>query len=639
MARFQIAKKILLLSLVFALSHVGEVPDANAERRVRRNFRRNLRIQRRFFNRRPVLINRGQRFVQNNNNNNLLNLRDQKAINGFSEIRTAGRAIVGVNRFQQAVPLFIDGFGNLLDSAGNNLAASTEGLPIVKDLAEFYLQNLDNFAGAARTRVLSFLARNAPNTGFFGTLTAQIRDGSGPSAGVVPQGEKYKKAGFSPEQIRTAALSWLLNTFSNSCTQIRVPPGGSAADGTFTQNLNGFIENTRLAALLNENPYACGDPRAVARVDWLVARGTTPEVYYSVQGLSKNLDGLGRQLGVKVQQQNDVDFTGRPIARILVAGSRDKSESRVGVNPQRVLEVQDRNNSANTSFYRSYDFIEHPTSGRNALARDVKKQGIGFQADASEIIFTKCNSFMGYYLADGNGNRAREAPASIAIDGGKSVTSPDRCMKCHANGFHGGGKQNFGEGPEKYTDHFSTIAALDRPLVQSLNSRQPLDQSFHSRFFTENEAYLTRQRVDSSKFQSAKVVTGAHLQDPDGPREITKSLPVLFDMAEEYRKPLTLKQAAAELGLAPTPELASLLVMNKPDPKKPGSPLTIDRENFEQQYCEIRSRFGLGSVRSQTGLGTVQGQAGSLGRGGINHDGSDNRGTTGPILRREAPTN
>lgn len=597
--------------------------EVSAERRFIRQQRRQIRIQNRQFNRNFVLMNRGRRLVRNNvrivqnnvnNSNRGIDLGNQQRIPGFSRIRTAGNALVGVDRFGRAEVVSISS-GDLRDRFGNNLAQTDPVLH--RQFVEFYFQNLDNFAGNARAEVLRFLARNAPNSGFFGTLTAQILDRQGLSAGVTPSGAKYKN--FPKEQIRTAALSWTLNMLSNSCTPIRIPPGGSAADGTFTQNLNGFIENARLATLLNENPYSCGDNRAPARVDWLVSRAMTPEVYYSVQGLSNNIDGLSRQLGVQSDQQNEFDLTGRRIDRIAVVGPREGAdkESAVGVNPQRVLEVQNRANSVGSSFYRSYDFIEHPTSGSNAESRDVLSQGINFTADASEIIFTKCNNFMGFYLADGKGNRARAAPAEIAIDAGKSVVSPDRCMKCHANGFHGGDRRNFGKG-EPYQDHFAAISALDGP-----------NQSFHSRFFSRNGEYKARKVADSARFASAKAITGSHLQDPD--ESETSSLPVVFDMAEEYRKPLTLAQAAAELGVAPSPDLAVALVMN-PDGK------TIDRENFERKYCLLRANLGAASSGAVGTASSLRGQGGASGVGGVSHGGSP-AGSQGTIIRREAPTN
>ncbi len=542
-----------------------------------------------------------------------MNFGNTQQLQGFSRIRTAGRNIVGTaaalvngQPVFRAFSLFIDGAGVLRDGGGRDLSLFDRDL--VKDVREFYFQNLDTFKGGARNAVLRFLGRNAGNTGIFGQLKAQIRDQPGLSAGVVPSGPGYE--GLGKDEIRKAALAFVMNTLSNSCTPLNFSLGEVGADGAISKNLNGFLENTRLATLLNENPYSCGDSRAPARVDWLVARAMTPEVYYSVAGFSDNFKTFANQIGVRSDQRNVQDFNGRDIDRILVKGPRDSKETSVGVNPQRVLEVQGRAGSQG-SFYRSYDFIEYPTSGQNTVNRDVLSRGIEFASDASEMIFTKCNNFLGFYLADGKGARARAAPAEIAIDGSKSVVSPDRCLKCHANGFLGGGLQKFGKGPEPYTDYFSQIRDIDR-------------DGFHARFFSTNPEYLERQKNDSARFNAAKIATGAHLPHSKEavaaePFKAGQSLPVLPDMAEEYRKPLTLAQAAAELGVADTATFrADVLARLKPKPS-PRPNGKIDREDLEGLFCVLRQTYGGG------GASTFQPQGGEGHSGGFGGSGIQRR--------------
>jgi hypothetical protein len=550
------------------------------------------------------LINRGGGRFQRANG--FVNFGNTEPLQGFARIRTAGRNIVGTfNSLVNGEPvfrafsLFIDGAGMLRDGGGRDLARFDRDL--VKDVREFYFQNLDSFKGRARNAVLRFLGRNAGNTGIFGQLKAQVRDQPGLSAGVVPTKPEY--AGLGKDEIRKAALAFVMNTLSNSCTPLNFSLGEVGVDGTLSKNLNGFIENTRLATLLNENPYACGDSRAPVRVDWLVTRAMTPEVYNPVAGFSDNFKTFANQIGVRSDQRNERDFNGRKIDRILVKGPRDFKETSVGVNPQRVLEVQGRAGSQG-SFYRSYDFIEYPTSGQNTVNRDVLSRGIEFASDASEMIFTKCNNFLGFYLADAKGNRARAAPAEIAIDGSKSVVSPDSCLKCHANGFLGGGLQKFGRGPEPYSDYFSDIRNIDR-------------DGFHARFFSTNPEYLERQKKDSALFNAAKVATGAHLPYSKeaiaaDPFQAGMSLPVLHDMPEEYRKPPTLAQVAAEVGAVDTPAFrADVLARLKPKPS-PRPPGTIDREDLEGLYCYLRSTYGArGAETFQPGTGHTGGGIGS----------------------------
>ncbi len=573
----------MLFVLVLALgAHTVDVPQAHAEL-----FRRPL-FFRPFFNRRFVPVNRGGnacngcRVIRNNNivQNRFVDARNTTRIPGFARLLKNGKDLVEQDRFGGINRIYINRNGDLRGARDPETLAH---------LREFYQQNFDQFRGRARDTVIRFLQRNATNTGIFGQLTAAIRDQGAQSMGVVPEGDDY--AGYTPEQKRTAAMAWVLNSISNSCSPIPIFPQNVRADGTIGLNLNGFINSTRLAGLMNDNPYACGNPRAPIRPDWFTANALTPERYYAATGLDDDLNGLGRQLGVKVDQRNINDFTGRKIDRILVKGNVDKPQSGVGVNPQRVLEVQDRANSFGESFYRSYDFIENPTSGVNSNSRDVLKEGINFTSDADEIIFTKCNKFLGFYLSNAAGQRQREAPASIAIDSGKSVVAPDRCMKCHANGFLGGDKQNFGKG-EDYTDMLGQIAQLDRQTGFR-----------HSVFFSTNEAYKKRQKADSEAFMQAKIATGAHLPKRSDP---SLSNAIAHDMSEAYWKPLPLDQAARELGVPPSAQLAQLLrTTEKKDPKTASNEGgatpqlnddTIDRRDFERKFCFVRAQLGFGGA-------------------------------------------
>ncbi|MBY0371444.1 hypothetical protein K2X33_12205, partial [bacterium] len=376
-------------------------------------------------------------------------------------------------------------------------------------------------------------------------------------------------------------------------------------------NLNGFMDRRRLALLLNDNPYSCGDSSAPARVDWLAARAMTPEVYYTAMGLDDDLDVFASQLGVEAEQRDELDLTGAGVKRML-ADVPNATDRKVGVNPQRVLERRNRANSPGTAFYRSYDFIEFPSPGTETQSRDVLLQGSDFTWDASEMIFTKCNGYMGFYLANAKGQRQRSAPAEIAIDSSKSVTAPDRCLKCHANGFIGGKERRFNQDDTfEYADHYGELATLDNGA--------------HRNKFRPNEEYGALAKADSLRFMDAKVATGAHIPaDPNRPNG--DSAAILPDLIEEYRAPMSMEQAAAELGVPVDKALTDQLGTNiyfretkdlkNPDVVVDKKPF-IKRTDFERIYCRVRANMGLGG---NGGAGVVQGGfRGPNGTNGANH--------------------
>ncbi len=628
MTKYQTLHRVLLaVAVVFSL-HIVDSPDANAEL-----FRRRGRIRRPFFlfnrpvfrpiNRRVIRVNNNRvaqvrnnagRVAQVNNGNGRLRIEDLQRT-GFARIKLDGGNLVEEARFSFGGGLnrlFIDRNGRLIGARD----PQTLG-----DLRSFYSANLNKFSGQDAVVVRRFLQANGGNTGLIGTLVAGVRDRDGLSMGVSfanrPGYEKY--ANYGDVEIRTAALSFLMNSISGSCNLLNIKPGNVNANGNVVlDQLDGFVDRTRLTALLSDNPYSCGDARVPARTDWLASQALQPRIYNSIMGLSDNLEGLGQQLGVKTEQRNIADLNGRKISRILVKGDAAGLETGVGVNEQRVLERQTRRtNVGESAFYRSYDFTENNASGPATRSADVLSEGIQFDAPASEIIFTKCNGFLGFYLNNAGGGNvsADSAPAEVAIDGSKSVVSPDRCFKCHANGFLGGAERTIEKGkPIKdrdgikgqpnYTDHFAEISK-----IPPFERRNGVPVSFHSQFFSPNSEYALAQKRDSARFKAQKILSGAHLQDPEKPPG--EGLPVLFDLSDVYRQPLTLEQAAKELGTKPSQALANALQVKK----NQSGDLVINRTDFERKYCLVRAAL----VRS--GGASVEQFQQLLQPGGANHSG------------------
>lgn len=587
MKKFLVAQWVLVILAVGVGLHLAPAPSAeaglffNRQRRIFPIFRRPL------FNRRPgLLFNRNVRRINNNNNvvrNVNINFNNVERIQGFARLAQAGGVIVEEDRAGNFNRLIVDGFGRLLVQRrfGNRFAGPFQlaGAETTANLVDFYLKNIDNFGGRFPAAVDRFLAANVRNSGAFGQLTAAVRDLGVKSMGVRPTDKAYDR--FTDEQIRSAALAWLLNGLSGSCNKLPITPGDVDAAGNITKNLDGFYDRRRLALLLNNNPYSCGDPRAPVRVDWLVHHALTPEVYYPVQGLENTFDEFAQQVGMQPEQRNTRDLLNREITRMVVSTPRDPQSDRiVGANPTRVLEIQSRANAPGQSVYRSYDFLKSVDSGPETFSRDPIAQGIGFRFDAGEFLYTKCNDFMGAYLSDFKGARFRDAPCTIARRQADEpeVVAPESCYSCHANGFIGGRTSKLGKNGKEY----------DRTWFAKM---QPLDGGFHTQFFASNgehpnDAYEARAIADSVRFNDAKKAVGAHLaadpNDPNGP-----SMPVLYDLSRAYRKNVSLDQAAKELGVPNNEAFRRALGLNiyeiGPDKEK-----QLVREDFERNYCAIK---------------------------------------------------
>ncbi|MBY0369151.1 hypothetical protein K2X33_00595, partial [bacterium] len=232
----------MVILLVTALVLVADAPQAEG-RLFNRGGRRIFPIfplfRRPLFNRRPAqLINRNVRRGNdvNNNINRRINFNNIEDIPGFARLAIANGVIVErprgggglVNR------LIIDGFGRLLVQpffgnrfVGNFRLASAE---TVQHLKEFYLKNIDNFPnGILPNAVDRFLRANVANSGIFGQLSASIQNVGNRAVSVRPQDPRYKD--ISDEKIRTAALAFLMNTLSNSCTPLNFSTGDIDAAG------------------------------------------------------------------------------------------------------------------------------------------------------------------------------------------------------------------------------------------------------------------------------------------------------------------------------------------------------------------------------------------------------------------------
>lgn len=516
-------------------------------------------------------------------------------VQGFSNLLTDGKNIFertlipqGRIRVEVVRQLFIGGSGQLLNSVD----------PLTRtQVRDLYLKNFQKFQGGAKQLVARFLAANGAQDAFLGNLRVAIK------GGILPPGVKLtspKYANYSPEVVNAAGLAFAINLISNARNPIPIKAQNMFADGTIRMNLGGAVDAAGLARLLNDNPYDC-DKRGIARADWLVTKVLDPDIYYQITGLSANQDEFADQVGFID------DKKARRGGLLLAAGTRDKPESIVGRNPQRVLQWQPRRNSRGFDgrdryCFRSHDFTQDPVPGVEEVSRDVFQTGVNFTADAGEWICQRSNGFPIYYLSDEkNRNRANNAPAEIALEaGGGRVGVAEKCIKCHINGFHGGRTRNTRKGGEEakpYTDHFARIPAALGQEFFSANADFSSGQEV-ARFNDGNvgrdypAAAIAASAIQDDAMQRA----GAYLEDPDWKKENqvnplvkVRGLPVVSDLAEEYRKDLTVERQAQELGTSVETVIAlaaAKLKMTLPQYKqKWPNGQSIPRTKFAASYC------------------------------------------------------
>jgi len=451
------------------------------------------------------------------------NIFNSDFIRSLTEVQGASRLLSdGRNLFERALirvggrlrlvvrQLGVDGVGRLV----NLIDPRT-----VTEVKDVFLKNFDNFKGKAARTVARFLNRAGVLKQLLGGTRVGVRGGVVPPQ-VVPSDPKYR--GYRPDKIMAAALSYMINTVIALRSRGVIPIKAIRADGTVSlPSLRGLVDGAGFARLISDNPYDCSRT-GVVRADWLVTKLMDPNIYYQVAGLEKNQKDFTRQIG-----WIDDKFAARG-NKILVAGTREKPESVPARNTQRVLEFRERLNARGRFCFRSYDFTQNPTPGVEERSRDVRQVGIFFTNDAGEWLCQGGNYFMFAYLTqENNGNRLNFATSDAVT---RRIGSPGDCIGCHTQ-FWGGGVQNMGrdKNPKPYTDHYSEIP-------------------FGREFFTRNSRYRAAARIATANMWKAQKRAGAWLNNPERPGT---PLPVAADVAEEFRKSLTIPKAAQELNVNP----------------------------------------------------------------------------------------
>jgi mono/diheme cytochrome c family protein len=168
------------------------------------------------------------------------------------------------------------------------------------------------------------------------------------------------------------------------------------------------------------------------RADWFIARCMRPPVYEALLGLPPTAFELEQMLGCSVigDFQQDSMYRAGFVESGVSAGNR----------------IVDRHKSRFGYYWKSYDFKRETARG-NIMKFPLGPgydghpyEGLAFEQDGGEMIFSLPNGLQGYYLCDAEGNYLKEGPIEVVRDlketsGAPIIVNGLSCMACHRHGM------------------------------------------------------------------------------------------------------------------------------------------------------------------------------------------------------------
>jgi mono/diheme cytochrome c family protein len=299
-------------------------------------------------------------------------------------------------------------------------------------------------------------------------------------------------------------------------------------------------------------PASLVRPIPFVRADWFVSAVLQPVLYEDFLQLPFTLAELEAKL--------EVDSA---------ANMRSSTARRAGMTVSGVSRnnrVVERHASRLGAYWKSFDF----RSSRGP--ENMFKDPLNFREAGGEMIFNLPNGLQGYFVADANGNRLEVAPTDIVVDkfaDDRIVRNGLSCIRCHDSGMKG------------FTD---TV----RPALLKAAAVPGFDKVAALRLYAEQKEMDGYLKEDGQRFMSAmqKVLGKPQQREP--------LIPVTRRFLEN---PLTLAQAAAELGLSDArpltgvfrlPQFSALGLL----PLETGG--VVRRDAWEEYYDQAVRGLGLG---------------------------------------------
>lgn len=291
--------------------------------------------------------------------------------------------------------------------------------------------------------------------------------------------------------------------------------------------------------------------QAWVRANWFIKEASQPPLYYELERSPANVNQLFAKFGIN--EVRDIELFQARRSGIRTSGV---------TNWNRLIDFHNVTLNANgsrvdTGLWRTFDVINN-VDRRNFFAFPFGPGNIPlfvgqgneffprntFQFDASEIIYGKPNGGLGFFLANGNGQRIDEANPAIATDPLNSTpfigTAPYvvrngvSCFGCHSAGMN------------QFTDQLKTTSLATSNFAKV--EVDAIDDLFADK--SEMDTYIGSQ----NKSFGAALGASTH-----GKLTSTRATEPIFGITKLYQGYLRVDQAAAELGL-PTAEFQSCLI-------------------------------------------------------------------------------
>lgn len=206
------------------------------------------------------------------------------------------------------------------------------------------------------------------------------------------------------------------------------------ANYPYRNSFNGPVN--QIAQIINtQNP--------IVRGDWFANEIISSNKYRAILNLPANIFQLENALGInRINSIVDAlqDKDGRRVSRIAIGANLSKKSPN-----NRLLE---RHESNLGSYWMSYDFGPQNGNQRKSLIQAPIGPGPNindiqnvpaFNPDGHQAIFTLPNGLMGFYLANGNGNRRNFGNRNVIVNNkdiknGGVVELGYSCFSCHGGG-------------------------------------------------------------------------------------------------------------------------------------------------------------------------------------------------------------
>jgi len=293
-------------------------------------------------------------------------------------------------------------------------------------------------------------------------------------------------------------------------------------------------------------------PIPYVRIDWFCSVATQFPIYEDMLQLPQTLSELEHELGVHYAINAEARLVHR--AGMTVSGVSKNNR------------VVERHPSKYGSYWKSFDF--ESSRGLQNMFIDP----LNFHFAGGEMIWNLPNGLQAYLITDSEGNRINAAPTSIVTDKfaeDKVVRNGLACMRCHDRGM------------KRFADNI-------RPAFEALPDTSTANRSEVLSLYIQQDLMNQKVKADETRFLDAMQIA---LGEPQ------RREPLIPVSRRFLDAPITLSQAAGELGLSDTGVLKEIFKL--PEFTQLGlagltSGGVVRRDTWEDYYDRVVSKLGAG---------------------------------------------